>query len=212
MKRDLRLPPEPGSAARPRPRSNVDRQAIPKCVCGHRILRHEPIGDKEELNNDPGSFHADCHSFRGRNACDCFAWRPRYRCLVCDVFVRRGENGRLARHYARGGICIGSGRPIAQRVAAVAALDETTPMTVLYQANTERETNADPRKYEIDRPLRFIGYDEEETRVVPASTFKVGDIVCPVARNACGMGIDVIRESDGVKDMVFPEEVAVVDP
>jgi hypothetical protein len=38
--------------------------------------------------------------------------------------------------------------------------------------------------------------------------FDIGDILRPVRRNGCGMGIDVIR-SDGAIDMVWPEEVEI---
>ena len=81
------------------------------------------------------------------------------------------------------------------------------------QANTHVEKRC-ARKYEVGRALRFIGYSKDEAFSVadrdPKDLFSLGDVVRPVARNACGMGIDVIREKDGIVDMVWPEEVRIV--
>jgi hypothetical protein len=90
------------------------------------------------------------------------------------------------------------------------------------QENSTVEEGADPRKWEVGRRLRFIGYAKGE---IESEAFKPGDIVLPVARNACGMGIDVRREDHpdapvdpihgflaprpGI-DMVWPEEVEIV--
>jgi hypothetical protein len=62
----------------------------------------------------------------------------------------------------------------------------------------------DKRKWEVGRVLKFTGYVEEP------GEFSPGDIVRPVERNKCGMGIDVRRDSDGLTDMVWPEEVVFV--
>lgn len=78
------------------------------------------------------------------------------------------------------------------------------------QENTHVEGGQEA-KYEIGRALRFVEYSPDEAFSVSewSSERKLaeGDIVRPVERNACGMGIDVIRESDGAIHMVWPEEV-----
>lgn len=75
------------------------------------------------------------------------------------------------------------------------------------QANTRIEEDADPRKYEVGRRLRFVRTDPDEKHV--PCTFRRGDVVIPVERNGCGMGIDCRRESDGHCNMVWPTEVVV---
>jgi hypothetical protein len=63
----------------------------------------------------------------------------------------------------------------------------------------------DKRKWEVGRYLRFLGYDE-----IAGKTFRKGEIVVPVERNSCGMGIDVRRRRGTVVDMVWPEEVELI--
>lgn len=90
------------------------------------------------------------------------------------------------------------------------------------QANSRVEEGHDPRKWEVGRRLRFLGYSPCE---IGSSAVVPGEIVVPVAENACGMGIDVRHEGspdlpvDPVRgflaprkgiDMVWPEEVEVV--
>lgn len=79
----------------------------------------------------------------------------------------------------------------------------------VYQANVEIEPGADPVKYEVGRLLTFRSYAPSEVAVVPCNTFRRGDVLRVVPRNGCRMGIDVERVSDGVTDMVWPEEVTV---
>lgn len=76
-----------------------------------------------------------------------------------------------------------------------------------------RLTGEDRRKYEVGRRLRFTGYNPEESLGDEADAelqFRFGDVLVVLDRNACGMGIDVRRESDGHADMVWPEEVEVI--
>lgn len=82
-------------------------------------------------------------------------------------------------------------------------------MTVVYQANVEIEKGANPTKYQVGRLLTFRQYDKVEVATVPCSTFSRGDVLRVLPANGCGMGIDVERVSDGVTDMVWPNEVAV---
>lgn len=83
------------------------------------------------------------------------------------------------------------------------------------QENTIIDDGADPAKYDVGRALRFIGYAPDEVFSVEdrededVFRFDIGDILRPVQRNGCGMGIDVIRD-DGATDMVWPEEVELV--
>lgn len=82
------------------------------------------------------------------------------------------------------------------------------------QANTEIIVGEDPRKYEVGARLRFLGYASDEAFSVahyePEMLFVPGDILVPVERNGCGMGIDVRRLFDDRVDMVWAEEVEVV--
>lgn len=82
------------------------------------------------------------------------------------------------------------------------------------QTNTEIYPGEDPRKYEVGARLRFLGYANDEVFSVegydPSALFTPGDILVPVERNGCGMGIDVRRLSDDRVDMVWAEEVEVV--
>ncbi len=75
------------------------------------------------------------------------------------------------------------------------------------QANTVPYRGEDVTKYEVDRLLRFSEYDPEEHIV---GEFKTGDVVRVCARNGCGLGIDVIRISDGLTDMVWSNEVELI--
>lgn len=74
-----------------------------------------------------------------------------------------------------------------------------------YQENAHDFSTAKPEdisKFEVGARLRFVGCsDSIEPR------FQAGDIVRTAPRNGCGMGIDAIRETDGVIDMVWPWEV-----
>jgi hypothetical protein len=74
------------------------------------------------------------------------------------------------------------------------------------QRDTEVDEGADPRLYEVRSRLRFVGYNPQEIQ----GKFEAGDYLRVVLRNACGMGIDVVRERDGRADMVWPEEVQLV--
>lgn len=60
-------------------------------------------------------------------------------------------------------------------------------------------------KFVIGRLLRFLGYIDEMT-----GDFVPGDVLRVRPTNACGMGIDVERVSDGRIDMVWPDEVEAV--
>lgn len=83
------------------------------------------------------------------------------------------------------------------------------------QENTELEESADRRKYEIDRLLTFRSYDPDEVACLGEDhkyTFRRGDVLKVLPRNGCGMGIDVVRLSDGKTDMVWPTEVTVRKP
>ena len=77
-----------------------------------------------------------------------------------------------------------------------------------HQANTYIFPGDDCRKYEVGRRLRFARHSEGETIL---STFAPGDVVTVLSKNACGMGIDVIREADFVSDMIWPDEVDVLN-
>jgi hypothetical protein len=57
----------------------------------------------------------------------------------------------------------------------------------------------------IGQKLKFIGYMDDEHENV----LKPGDIVFPLLRNKCGMGIDV-KDVNGVETMVWPEEVEII--
>lgn len=74
------------------------------------------------------------------------------------------------------------------------------------QQNVTIEEGHEP-KYEVGVPLVFTHYNPKELEVSYSDTFKSGDVLRPVEHNGCGLGIDVRRDSDGVTDMVFPEEV-----
>ena len=76
----------------------------------------------------------------------------------------------------------------------------------MLQANTDVEEGQEA-KYSLGAQLVFIGWSNEE---IAGSSFRCGDIVTPVERNGCGMGIDVIRSLDGLVDMVWPEEVLLL--
>lgn len=77
------------------------------------------------------------------------------------------------------------------------------------QENTEIESSADPRKYVVGMLLTFRNCDQDEVSVVPFNKFRRGDVLRVLPRNGCGMGIDVVRLSDGTTDMVWPTEVQV---
>lgn len=63
------------------------------------------------------------------------------------------------------------------------------------QANSNIEDNADPRKYVIGTKLRFVGYNHCE---LPGK-LKPGTLLRVVAKNGCGMGIDVELWKHGKK-------------
>jgi hypothetical protein len=74
------------------------------------------------------------------------------------------------------------------------------------------EPSADPRLYMVGAKLRFIGYDPDEVAYladdgVDDGPLNVGDLLRVLPENKCGMGIDVVRESDGTTEMVWPNEV-----
>ncbi len=80
------------------------------------------------------------------------------------------------------------------------------------QLNTEIEKTADPRKYDVATILTFRSYDQDEVATLGDDhqyTFRRGDRLVVLPKNGCGMGIDVRRISDGVTDMVWPNEVTV---
>lgn len=80
---------------------------------------------------------------------------------------------------------------------------------VKLQANTEPYPGEDVRFYEVGRELVFVEYDPDEQI---HGKFRPFDRVVVVAdRNACGMGLDVIRKSDGLCDMVWVNEVALAE-
>lgn len=81
----------------------------------------------------------------------------------------------------------------------------------MYQQGTDIE--GDPRKFEAGRRLRFVAYNPDELKCTPryVPKFTPGDLFNVAEENPGGMGITVIRESDGVGDMVWPEEVELVD-
>lgn len=89
------------------------------------------------------------------------------------------------------------------------------PAAPTHQLNTQIHSGEDPRKFEVGRELRFAGYAKQEAFSVEdrveSERFQAGDIVRPVPANGCGMGIDVRRDGDGFEDMVWPEEVEVVE-
>ena len=81
----------------------------------------------------------------------------------------------------------------------------------MIQANTEVERDQDA-KYVVGTVLTFRSYDPDEVEHLGDHheyTFKRGDKLRVVERNGCGMGIDVVRLSDGHHDMVWPTEVVV---
>lgn len=80
----------------------------------------------------------------------------------------------------------------------------------MFQRGTFIEPEHDPKKYEVRRLLRFTGA-VEETEVPPNSMYSVGDLLRVVLKNYCGMGIDVRNERNGILDMVWPEEVEIVE-
>lgn len=81
------------------------------------------------------------------------------------------------------------------------------------QANSTVDEGADSLKYEVGTRLRFVGYNPEELYpAAPGVEFQPGDILIVDEHNGCGMGIDVERESDGARDMVWPEEVEIIGP
>lgn len=71
------------------------------------------------------------------------------------------------------------------------------------QRNATVEEGADPRKYEVRARLRFVAHAPGEID----GAFEPGDLLRVALRNGCGMGIDAVRERDGLTDMVWPEEV-----
>ncbi len=75
------------------------------------------------------------------------------------------------------------------------------------QANCVRFSFDDVNKYEVGRLLRFVEHDPSEVIV---SEFEPGDVVKVCERNGCGLGIDVIRISDGFADMVWSNEVELI--
>lgn len=82
---------------------------------------------------------------------------------------------------------------------------------VEYQANTECFPSDDPRTFEVGRALRFVAYLEDGVDNEAGRQFRAGDTLRPVPRNACGMGVDVRRDSDGHTDMIWSDEVEVID-
>lgn len=79
------------------------------------------------------------------------------------------------------------------------------------QENTVVEDGHE-RKYAVGLILTFRGYDACEVATLGKDhsyTFKRGDKLKVLERNGCGMGIDVVRISDGRADMVWPTEVSV---
>ncbi len=91
---------------------------------------------------------------------------------------------------------------------------------MILQKNCQPEGFVDKRFYEVGRKLRFVAYNdmaatmpdweiEENKGKPPGYKFEPGDILRVSYRNGCGMGIDVIRMSDGLPDMVWPEEVTL---
>lgn len=60
------------------------------------------------------------------------------------------------------------------------------------------------KKFIVGRMLTFRQYEDE-----PAGPFIPGDQLRTLPENGCGMGIDVVRVSDGRKDMVWPDEVTL---
>lgn len=80
------------------------------------------------------------------------------------------------------------------------------------QRNTQPLETDDLRKYDTTTVLHFKGYDPIELESAqPGVWFAKGDELMPVAENKCGLGIDVMRLSDGAQDMVWPQEVAVCE-
>lgn len=80
------------------------------------------------------------------------------------------------------------------------------------QENTHIEDGQE-KKYEVGRRLRFKNWGKEENFTADYTSpdrLRRGDVIRPVEKNACGMGIDVIRDSDKTIHMVWPEEVAVM--
>jgi hypothetical protein len=88
----------------------------------------------------------------------------------------------------------------------------------MIQQNATPEKGVDLCFYEIGTLLKFVkyndqempGYDEEEPAMQAGYKFEAGDLLRVADKNGCGMGIDVIRQSDGLPDMVWPEEVELV--
>ena len=70
----------------------------------------------------------------------------------------------------------------------------------------------DARKYTVGTILTFRSYDPREVAALDEDhvyVFQRGDRVRVDDANGCGMGIDVVRLSDGQCDMVWPNEVIV---
>ncbi len=80
---------------------------------------------------------------------------------------------------------------------------ENTADLALAQGETERQ------KFAIGQRLLFVAHSPDES--IQTGVLTPGDVVRPVFRNGCGMGIDVERVSDGAVDMLWPEEVTVLD-
>lgn len=82
------------------------------------------------------------------------------------------------------------------------------------QLNVAPEKGQEP-KYEVGAYLIFVKYNEEEISYAPFEEgqikFAAGDVLVVEPKNGCGMGIDVKREKDGHIDMVWPEEVRLIN-
>ena len=77
-----------------------------------------------------------------------------------------------------------------------------------YQAGAHPECERPERRalFEVGARLRFVGYVSSEE----GGAFVAGDLLEVLPVNGCGIGIDVRRLSDGLADMVFPEEAELV--
>jgi len=75
----------------------------------------------------------------------------------------------------------------------------------MQQVNSTLEEDDDPRKWDVFQRLRVIGCSDPD---IP-HPFATGEIVKVAPVNGCGLGIDVIGVH--VKDMVWPDEVEVVE-
>ena len=75
------------------------------------------------------------------------------------------------------------------------------------QTNCDPEEGYDLRKYTVGTRLRLVQHSDP---CIP-SAFLIGQILVVAPQNHCGMGIDAVDPETGRVDMVWPDEVEIID-